>query len=179
MLDRLLGVVLKAPSASMKQYIVLVLRPDLSSSTQTPSSNNLQDNKVGDFSQGYVLMPKSKRRFEEEYCAVTSRKGSGVINLKLPYQSAAAGHSFEVRGIDNTEFLCICNCKIKIDQVRLLEDCSNAAFSKTVQQLLDLKTDGNKYPPALDPQKGKPFIGEDNNLWGRMNCITCKIYVMP
>ncbi|KAK1298896.1 hypothetical protein QJS10_CPB14g01721 [Acorus calamus] len=40
-----------------------------------------------------------------------------------------------------------------IDQVRLLEFPSNAAYSKTVQELLDLKSQGNKYPPALDPLK--------------------------
>ena len=102
-------------------------------------------------------MPKSKRGLEDEYCSsVTSRKGSGVVNIKLPHRGNAAGVNYEVRGIDNNEFLSICNCKIKIDQVRLLEDVSSAAYSKTVQQLLDLKSDGGKYPPALDPVKGIP-----------------------
>lgn len=102
-------------------------------------------------------MPKSKRALEEEYCSsVTSRKRSGVINIKLPHHGAAAGVSYEVRSVDTKEFLFICNCKVKIDQFRLLEDVSSAAYSKTVQELLDTKSDGNKYPPALDPLKGVP-----------------------
>lgn len=126
-------------------------------SSQTPlASGNPQDSKTADFPQGYMLMPKSKRALEEEYCSsVTSRKGSGVIKINLPYHGAtAAGVHYEVRGVDNKELLCICSRKIKIDQVRLLEDGSSVAYSKTVQQLLDTKSDGNKYPPAVDPLKG-------------------------
>ncbi|KAJ6385089.1 hypothetical protein OIU77_028315 [Salix suchowensis] len=147
--DHLLGVVVKVTSASMKQYIVLVLKPD------APSiSSNLQDNKSADFQQGYVLMPKSKRRNEDEYfSSLTNRKGSGTIKIELPYHGTAAGINYEVRGIESKELLCICDRKITIDQVRLLEDGSNAAFSKTVQQLLGTKIDGNKYPPALHPLK--------------------------
>ncbi|RZS09587.1 hypothetical protein BHM03_00040679, partial [Ensete ventricosum] len=47
--------------------------------------------------------------------------------------------------------------ELKIDQVRLLEDPSNVAYSKTVQQLLEKKRDGNKYPPALDAVKADHF----------------------
>lgn len=102
-----------------------------------------------------VLVPKSKRGLEDEYCSsVTSRKGSGIVNIKLPYSGVAAGVDYEVREVANHDFLSICNKKIKIDQVRLLEDGSAGAFSSTVQQLLALKSDGNKYPPALDPVKG-------------------------
>eukprot|EP00257_Ricinus_communis_P017116 XP_015575481.1 DExH-box ATP-dependent RNA helicase DExH11 [Ricinus communis] len=146
--DHLLGVVVKGPSTSMKQYIVLVLKPDLPSSTQI---SNLQDKKSGDIPKAYLLMPKSKRGEEEYFYSTASRKGSGAVNIKLPYQGTAAGVNYEVRGMDNTEFLCICARKLKIDQVGLLEDVSNTAFSKTVQQLSELKSDGNKYPPALDP----------------------------
>ncbi|KAJ6345235.1 hypothetical protein OIU78_007996 [Salix suchowensis] len=137
--DHLLGVVVKVTSASMKQYIVLVLKPD------APSiSSNLQDNKSADFQQGYVLMPKSKRRNDDEYfSSLTNRKGSGTIKIELPYHEE----------IESKELSCICNRKITIDQVRLLEDGSNAAFSKTVQQLSGTKIDGNKYPPALHPLK--------------------------
>lgn len=150
--DHLLGVIVKASSSSNKQYIVLVLKPEL----QTPlASGNLQDSKNTDFPQGYFMAPKSKRAIEEDYFpGVTSRKGSGVINIKLPHQGSAAGVRFEVREVDNKDFLCICNCKIKIDQVRLLEDVSSHAYSKTVQQLLGTKSNGNKYPPALDPMEG-------------------------
>ncbi|RXI04266.1 hypothetical protein DVH24_038540 [Malus domestica] len=151
--DHLLGVVVKAPSANNKQYIVLVLKPELL--PQTPlGSGNLQDSKNTDFPQGYFVVPKSKRALDEEYrSGVTPRKASGVIKIKLPHQGSAAGVSFEVKEVDSKDFLCICNCKIKIDQVGLLEDNSNAAYSKTVQQLLDTKSDRNEYPPALDPYK--------------------------
>lgn len=147
---------MKAPSVSNKQYIVLVLKPNLPVTAQSPlASINSKDKRNADFPEGYFVVPKAKRALEEDYCSsVTTRKGSGVINIKLPHYGAAAGVSYEVQGIDVTGFLYICNCKIRIDQVRLLEDGSSVAYSKTVQQLLELKSDGNKYPPALDPKKG-------------------------
>ncbi|WRX33604.1 DEAD/DEAH box helicase domain - like 8 [Theobroma cacao] len=153
--DHLLGVVVKSPSANNKQYIVQVLKPDVPLMTQTPSSSsNLQDKRSADFQQGYVLLPKAKRGLEEDYRLSTGpRKGSGIINIKLPHHGAAAGVSFEVRETDNTEFLCICNSKIKVEQVGILEYGSDTAFSNAVQQLLKLKSNGNKYPPALDPIK--------------------------
>ncbi|XP_015873935.3 DExH-box ATP-dependent RNA helicase DExH11 isoform X3 [Ziziphus jujuba] len=152
--DHLLGVVVKQPSAVIKQYIVLVLKPEISSPQIPLAGGSSQDSKTADFPHGYMLMPKSKRALEEEYCSsVTSRKGSGVVKINLPHQGSAAGVHYEVRGVDNKEFLCICNCKIKIDQVRLLEDGASVAYSKTVQQLLDTKPDGNKYPPAVHPLK--------------------------
>ncbi|TQD93972.1 hypothetical protein C1H46_020397 [Malus baccata] len=162
--DHLLGVVVKAPSANNKQYIVLVLKPELL--PQTPlGSGNLQDSKNTDFPQGYFVVPKSKRALDEEYrSGVTPRKASGVVKIKLPHQGSAAGVSFEVKEVDSKDFLCICNCKIKIDQVGLLEDNSNAAYSKTVQQLLDTKSDRNEYPPALDPYKDLDL--RDVNLVG-------------
>ncbi|XP_057789862.1 DExH-box ATP-dependent RNA helicase DExH11 isoform X2 [Salvia miltiorrhiza] len=147
--DHLLGAIVKTPSANYKQYLVLVLTPELPSilTSQTDS----RDKKDVNFQ---VLVPKSKRGLEDEYCSsVTSRKGSGTVNIKLPYRGFAAGVSYEVREVMNNEFLSIRNKKIKIDQVRLLEDGSAGAFSSTVQQLLSLKSDGNKYPPALDPVK--------------------------
>ncbi|KAK4492081.1 hypothetical protein RD792_002878 [Penstemon davidsonii] len=147
--DHLLGVVVKAPSANYKQYIVLVLTPESPSTLQTPSDSI--EKKGADFQ---VLIPKSRRGFEDDYCSsVTSRKGSGTVNIKLPHRGLAAGANYEVRGVENNEFLTICKSKIKIDQVRLLEDVSAGAYSNTVQQLLTLKSDGNKYPPALDPVK--------------------------
>lgn len=150
--DHLLGVVVKAPSSNNKQYIVLVLMPEFPLTLQNPSdSSNLKDDKGADLQ---ILIPKSKRGLEDDYySSITSRRGSGVVNIKLPHRGTAAGMNYEVRGIDNKEFLSICNCKIKIDQVRLLEDVSVGAYSNTVQQLLVLKSDGNKYPPALDPVK--------------------------
>lgn len=152
--DHFLGVVVKDPSSSNKQHIVLVLKPNAPSTSQSSlASGNSQDKRSADFSEGYILVPKSKRHLEDKYfSSVTSRKGSGVVNINLPYHGVAAGVTYEVRGIDTKEFLCICSRKIKIEQVGLLEDVSSAAYSKTVQQLLELKSDG-KYPPALDPLK--------------------------
>ncbi|GMH07384.1 hypothetical protein Nepgr_009224 [Nepenthes gracilis] len=153
--DHLLGAVVKAPSASMKQYIVIVLKPDVPSTMQTTlASGDTPDKGVAKFGEGFFLIPKAKRALDDEYySSATSRKGTGVINITLPHSGVAAGVNYEVRGVDNKEFLCICKRKIKIDQVRLLEDASNAAYSKIVQQLLDFKSDGNKYPSALDPVK--------------------------
>ncbi|MFS7978052.1 putative RNA helicase [Helianthus anomalus] len=148
--DHLLGVILKAPTSVNKQYIVMVLTPSLPSISDDPQKNTnagLQ-----------ILMPKSKRGMDDDYyssssAAATSRKGSGAVKIKLPHRGTAAGASYEVREIDTKEFLSICNAKIKIDQVGLLEDDSTAAYSKTVVSLLNKKVDGNKYPPALDPVK--------------------------
>lgn len=147
---------MKAPSTSSKQYIVLVLKPDLPSGLPTSSKiANSQDKNSGAFPEGYYIVPKAKRALEDDYySSATTRKGSGVINIKLPHHGAAAGVSYEVRGVDSKEILCICDRKIKIDQVGLLENANTAAYSKTVQQLLDLKSKGHKYPPALDPLRG-------------------------
>ncbi|KAG9154188.1 hypothetical protein Leryth_000664 [Lithospermum erythrorhizon] len=147
--DHLLGVLLKSPSVNIKQYIVLVLTPELPSSLQTAPDKNQKGG-----ANFQILMPKSKRALEDDYFSIgTSRKSSGNVNVKLPHRGNAAGVNYEVRGIDSKELLSICNCKIKIDQVRLLEDVSAGAYSHAVQQLLGLKSSGNKYPPALDPVK--------------------------
>lgn len=150
--DHLLGAIVRAVSGK-KQYIVLLLKPNSPSATQaSPSSKSIGGEKAVNFAPGSFLVPKSKRTVDDEYCSIsTSRKGSGSIKITLPHYGDAAGMTYEVREVDVKEFLCICDRKIKIDQVRLLEDCSTAAFSNTVQQLLDLKSDGRKYPPALDP----------------------------
>lgn len=137
-----------------RQYIVLVLKPD-SPPVQSSSSGHLE--KKEDLSQGYFMVPKSKRGLENDYYSPSTRKGSGVVNIRLPHAGAAVGVSYEVRGVDAKEFLCVCSKKIKLDPVRLLEEVSNVAYSQTVQQLLDIKSDG-KYPPALDPLKGSTFI---------------------
>ncbi|KAJ0987857.1 hypothetical protein J5N97_006213 [Dioscorea zingiberensis] len=148
--DHLLGVVLKTPSATLKQYIVLVVTTDAVSSMQTsPASLNKQGNE-----EFYLLVPKGKRGTDEEYyTAVNSRKGTGIVNIKLPYHGSASGVNYKVIGIEAKDFLSICNCKIKIDQVRLLEDPSDMTYSKTVQQLLKQKAEGNKFPPVLDAVK--------------------------
>ncbi|XP_041998400.1 DExH-box ATP-dependent RNA helicase DExH11-like isoform X1 [Salvia splendens] len=147
--NHLLGAIVKTPSANYKQYLVLVLTPELPSILTSQSDS--KDKKDVDFQ---VLVPKSRRGLQDEYCStVTSRKGSGTVNIKLPYCGSVSGVSYEVREVGNNEFLSICNKKIKIDQVRLLEEGSAGAFSSTVQQLSSLKSDGNKYPPALDPVK--------------------------
>lgn len=129
---------------------------DAVSSMQASSvSLNKQGNESGNFPQGYVLVPKGKRGMDEEYFTpINSRKGSGIVNIKLPYYGSASGVNYGVLGIEAKDFLSICNCKIKIDQVRLLEDPSDVAYSKTVQQLLEQKAAGSKFPPVLDAVKG-------------------------
>ncbi|XP_024988719.1 DExH-box ATP-dependent RNA helicase DExH11 isoform X1 [Cynara cardunculus var. scolymus] len=151
--DHLLGVILKAPSSSNnKQYIVMMLTPSLPATLQSSSSGDASQKKTTAGIQ--ILIPKSKRGMDDDYySSATARKGTGVVNIKMPHRGSAAGANYEVREIDTKEFLSICNAKIKIDQVGLLENDSNAAYSKTVQNLLDKKSNGNKYPPALDPLK--------------------------
>ncbi|CAH1423609.1 unnamed protein product [Lactuca virosa] len=155
--DHLLGVILKAPSSTNKQYIVLVLTPSLPTTLQTSTSMDGPQKKSASSGGGgglQMLMPKSKRGIDDDYyTSATARKGSGIVKIKLPHRGNAAGAAYEVREVDNKEFLSICNVKIKIDQVGLLEDDSSAAYSKTVQSLLQQKSQGNKYPPALDPIK--------------------------
>ncbi|CAM8958449.1 unnamed protein product [Rhodiola kirilowii] len=150
--DHFLGVVVKGPSGGNKQYVVLVLKPNIPASSF--KSGSTPDNKNTELPGGFFMPPKSKRQVEDDYYAVsTSRKATGAINIRLPHHGAAAGSSYEVKAIDSSEFLSICSCKIQIDQVGLLEDVRPAAYSKTVQQLTDLKSKGSKYPPLLDPVK--------------------------
>ncbi|KAK7301822.1 hypothetical protein RJT34_12698 [Clitoria ternatea] len=152
--DHLLGVVVKTPNPNNKLYIVFVIKPDMPSSVENASSSGNLQNRSGAFDQGYFVMPKSRRGLVDEYStSVSARKGRGVINIKLPHRGSACGMGYEVREVDSKEFLCICSSKVKIDQVGLLEDVSSSVYSKTVQMLLDLKSDGNKYPPPLDPVK--------------------------
>ncbi|KAL2568339.1 hypothetical protein AAZV13_18G062500 [Glycine max] len=152
--DHLLGVVVETPSPTNKMYIVFVIKPDMPSSVDNASSSGNMQNKSGAFDQGYFVMPKSRRVVVDEYStSVSARKGKGVITIRLPYSGSACGMGYEVREVDSKEFLCICSSKIKIDRVGLLEDISSSVYSKTVQLLMDLKSDGNKYPPALDPVK--------------------------
>lgn len=152
--DHLLGVVLKMPSSTNKQYIVLVLTTNMASSKQNPSGSLNKSQENNNAPQGYFIQPKGKRGMDEEYySSVSSRKGSGIININLPYRGSAAAVDYEVRAIESKDLISICNCKIKIDQVRLLEDPNKLTYSKTVQELLQQKKDGNKYPPALDAVK--------------------------
>ncbi|XP_062218251.1 DExH-box ATP-dependent RNA helicase DExH11 isoform X2 [Phragmites australis] len=152
--DHLLGVVLKNQHAALRRYIVLVLTGDCISSALAPGSFNQIEKEPGDFQQGHFIIPKGKRGMDDEYfSSVSTRKVSGVINIKLPYKGDASGMGFEVRAIENKEIMSICTGKIKIDQVRLLEEPSKTAYSKTVQQLIKEQPDGTKYPPALDAIK--------------------------
>ncbi|GKC65394.1 hypothetical protein Tco_1097992, partial [Tanacetum coccineum] len=49
-----------------------------------------------------------------------------AVKIKLPHRGNASGANYEVREIDTKDFLSICNVKIKVDQVGLLEDDSSA-----------------------------------------------------
>ncbi|AQK68647.1 DExH-box ATP-dependent RNA helicase DExH11 [Zea mays] len=151
--DHLLGVILKNPSALLKKYVVLVLTGDCSSSALAPEFNKNEKGPV-DFQGGQFIVLKGKRGMDDEYfSSVSSRKASGVININLPYKGDASGMGFEVRAIENKEIISICSSKIKIDQVRLLEEPNKTAYSRTVQQLIKEQPDGTKYPPALDAIK--------------------------
>ncbi|OEL22541.1 DExH-box ATP-dependent RNA helicase DExH11 [Dichanthelium oligosanthes] len=152
--DHLLGVILKGPSSALNKYIVLVLAGDCTSSALSPELSNKSEKEPGDFQQGQFIIPKGKRGMDDEYFSSgSSRKGSGVIKIPLPYKGDASGMGFEVRAIEKKEIISICTSKIKIDQVKLLEDCSKPAYSRTVQQLIKEQPDGTKYPPALDAIK--------------------------
>jgi len=151
--DHLLGVILKNPSPMLKKYVVLVLTGDCSSSVLAPEFNK-NEKGPGDFQGGQFIALKGKRGMDDEYySSVISRKGSGVITIKLPYKGDASGMGFEVRAIENKEIMIICTSKIKIDQVRLLEDPNKITYSRTVQQLMKEQPDGTKFPPALDAIK--------------------------
>lgn len=151
--DHLLGVIVKNPSATLKQYVVLVLTGDCTSSALAPNLSSQNEKGPGD-SQGYfIIPPKGKRGMDDDFFSSSrTRKSSGVINIKLPYTGDASGMGFEVRAVENKEIISICTSKIKIDQVGLLEDISKTAYAKTVQMLIKEQTDG-KYPPALDAIK--------------------------
>lgn len=141
----------------LKKYIVLVLTGDCSSSALAPELNK-NEKGPGDFQGGHFIL-KGKRGMDDEYfSSVSSRKSSGAININLPYRGDASGMGFEVRAIENKEIISICTSKIKIDQVRLLEDASKIAYARTVQELIKEQPDGTKYPPALDAIKGTNFL---------------------
>ncbi|CAA6656755.1 unnamed protein product [Spirodela intermedia] len=127
--DHFLAVVLKAPSSTFKQYIVLVL-------TAIQKAG-------GNLPQGYFIQPKGKRAADDYLMSVGSRKGSGAVNVDLPYLTA----------LENNELVSICDCRIKVDQVQLLEYPSRPAYSKAVQELLEKRSGGGKFPRALDPYK--------------------------
>ncbi|XP_058198935.1 DExH-box ATP-dependent RNA helicase DExH11 [Rhododendron vialii] len=148
--DHLLGVIAKAPSANTKR-VALVLTPNLPSTLQASlTTGSLEDKKTFELQ---MLVPKSKRGIDDDYYSSgSSRKGSCTVNIKLPHRGSAAGINYEVKEIDNGDILSICDKKIKMDQIGLLQDNNSAAYSKTVTELLNSKSDG-KYPPALDPVK--------------------------
>jgi antiviral helicase SKI2 len=134
------------------------LTGDCTSSALSPVLSNETEKGPGDFQQGHFIIPKGKRGMEDEYFSSgSSRKGSGVIKIPLPYKGDASGMGFEVRAIEKKEIISICTSKIKIDQVKLLEGCNKTAYSKTVQLLIKEQPDGTKYPPALDAIKGTNF----------------------
>ncbi|KAI4373417.1 hypothetical protein MLD38_011543 [Melastoma candidum] len=149
--DHLLGVLLRSVPGK-KQYIVLILNSQSELTSQTSSeSRNFLDGKASGFAQGSLLLPKQKRFSDDDFYTVsTSRKGSGRINITLPHSGTATGMRYEVREVDIKDLLCFCDHNIEIDQVGLLESCSTAAYSNTVQQLLKVRSDGKKFPQALD-----------------------------
>ncbi|CAN6471442.1 unnamed protein product [Victoria cruziana] len=175
--EHLLGVILKSPSATNKFYIVLVLKTESTSTSQSDTISNVesQAKEIANVPQGYYIAPKGKRGGDEEYfSSVVSRRGTGAVNINLPYSGKAAGVNYEVVGVESNNFLIIYKEKLKIDQVRLLEDVSPAAYSKTVQQLLLLKT--GKVLPSVDPYKDLKikdvYVAED---YQTLNMLLVKI----
>ena len=159
----MLGVVLKSPSATYKNYLVLVLTTEsptnTSASLPSPMQSVLNRDQLDKGGGGvFLLAPKSKRGLDDDYSVSSSysRKGTGVVNIEVPKYGTAAGTNYAVIALESNtkEIISICDRKMKIDQVKLLEQPSNAVYSKTVQELMAQKTGGNKYPPVLDPLKG-------------------------
>lgn len=143
---------------------MLVLTADswLSAETAPAAVSNLQEKAGGDLPQGYFIQPKGKREADDYLVSVGSRKGSGAVNVDLPYRGTAAGMNFEVTALESKEFVSICDCRIKVDRVQLLEYPSRPAYSKAVQVLLEKRSAGGGFPPALDPYKGTtvlPLLG--------------------
>lgn len=151
-----LGVVLKPPSSTNKNAIVLVLNQDPAFSMPDTLNTNKKPEIRGasKLSEGYYR--KGDRDIEDEYSVSGNipRKGTGVVNVTLPYYGKVAGTGYVVTEIDNKGFVRVCKNKLRVDPVRLLEDVSTAAYSMTVQQLLQQgKEHPNEYPAALDPIK--------------------------
>lgn len=150
--DHLLGLIVKTTPTN-KQYIVLVLKPELPSSMQTPAALGRSQENSDDFKQGYFIVSKGKRGPDDYFVGVGAHKPSGNMTITLPYSGNAAGVNYEVLGVEHKDFISICDCKMKIDVAGLLETPSSVVYSRTVQQLLEKKPDGKKYPPALHPIK--------------------------
>ncbi|KAF3333981.1 helicase SKI2W isoform X1 [Carex littledalei] len=147
--EHLLGVVLKSPSATYKNYLVLVLTTEsptnASASLPSPMQSELNRDQLDKGGSGvFLLAPKSKRGLDDDYSVSSSysRKGTGVVNIEVPKYGAAAGTNYAVIALESNtkEIISICDRKMKIDQVKLLEQPSNAVYSKTVQELMGQKT---------------------------------------
>lgn len=153
-----LGVILKAPTGAIKNWIVLAINRGTNlfeSSTSFNSTDTDSYNKTS-ADEGYFITRKSSRSFEDEYSVSGkgSRKGSGTVKVTLPYFGTMGGTGYVAMELDAKGFVSICKSKIQVDTLRLLEDVSAAAYSLTVQQLLDLERDyPGQGPPALDPVK--------------------------
>lgn len=132
----------------------MVLKPELPSSMQTPAALGRSQENSDDFKQGYFIVSKGKRGPDDYFVGVGAHKPSGNMTITLPYSGNAAGVNYEVLGVEHKDFISICDCKMKIDVAGLLETPSSVVYSRTVQQLLEKKPDGKKYPPALHPIKG-------------------------
>ena len=98
---------------------------------------------------------KSSRGLEDEYSVAGrgSRKGTGIIKVSFPYYGTSGGTGYVAMEVDANGFVNICKLKMQVDTVRLLEDVSAAAYSLTVQQLLQIEKDyPDQDPPSVDPK---------------------------
>ncbi|XP_078446524.1 RNA helicase, ATP-dependent, SK12/DOB1 protein [Wolffia australiana] len=154
--DHFLGVILKTPSSSSKQYIALVLTADswVSAAPPPPPPAREPSRLQSELGQGYLIAPKGKRddgAGEYSLAGGGSRRGSGAVNIDLPYRGAAAGVNFEVTAVGARDLASVCDRRIRVEPAQLLEHASRAAFSKTVQELLAARAAAGELPPALDP----------------------------
>ncbi|KAI5065072.1 hypothetical protein GOP47_0019767 [Adiantum capillus-veneris] len=153
-----LGVILKAsmPNLGLKHWIVLAINrgTDLVQySTSKPTESMTPAKSPAD---GYYISSKSSRGIPDDYSVTgrASRKGTGIVKVTLPYFGTTGGTGYVAMELENKGIVTICKSKIPVDTVRLLEDVSSAAYSLTVQQLLQLEKEyPGQDPPALDPIK--------------------------
>ncbi|KAH7404973.1 hypothetical protein KP509_15G051600 [Ceratopteris richardii] len=150
-----LGVILRAstPSSGSKNWIILAVNRGSNAFDSSISKATSGDSLSESITDGYYISRKSNRGLEDEYSVSSraSRKSAGVVKVSLPHYGTTGGIGYVAMEIDNKAIVSICKSKIPVDTVRLLEDVSSAAYSLTVQQLLQLeKQYPNQDPPVLD-----------------------------
>lgn len=148
-----LGVILKAPGGSLRNWIVLAINRGTDLFQSSASKPTEIDTPSKTSADGYFMSRKSNRGLEDEYSVSGrgSRKGTGIVKVTLPYFGTTGGTGYVAMELETKGFVTICKSKLQVDTVRLLEDVSSAAYSLTVQQLLQLERDyPGRDPPSFD-----------------------------